>query len=75
MFAGRLGTSQDQELLVFIDENYPVLPPIVLLARSSSQATEQVDIAWPLDTEPSERLAAALGRHLDVGRREDARGR
>ncbi len=56
--AGRLRLPGGIELLVLASELYPSLPP-VLLATPEGGATEQIQLAWRIETREEERLTAA----------------
>jgi hypothetical protein len=48
------------ELLLLFSDSYPTMPPIVL-----DRDTEQLELHWPLNTPPEERLIAAIQWFLD----------
>lgn len=56
--AGRVRLPGDLELVVVAGEQYPAIPPVVLVTRGGD--TEQVQLPWRLDDPEEERLARAI---------------
>ena len=72
VFAADLGTGalaaarvslEGGELLVFVHELYPMLPPVVLFTPPGGE-TEQLHVEWPVERSVSERLVEGVTRAL-----------
>jgi molybdopterin/thiamine biosynthesis adenylyltransferase len=62
MLAGRVVLDGGLELLFLTSELYPAIPPL-LLVTSPGHSTKQMQIPWPLEVAPEQRLVEAI-RHI-----------